>query len=237
MPPIISPPRIPTSVTPPPVIERKKSQVARALIWAGILLAVVVVSFIGLRVVQFIQWARQPHAPTRQSYLYAATANLGPMGPVASGNSEDAQAIAAVMSRRMMMFRTIGYTQSEQKGVLDEKDRFRTYCDLRENQCVFLVHVPELRRFTQDAQAALGRDAWAAACSILQEKEIWKPGMKLAVGMRGLITYERVMLGSYLDKDNSPDKGMTDVKEGVGCEKVLAEWLAPPLDSQVKSPQ
>jgi hypothetical protein len=131
------------------------------------------------------------------------------------------------MSSLMQDVRTLGFEQAKEKSVLDTKDTFKTYCELRNDRCVFLIHVPEMRRFTDEAQDSLGMDAWKSAQAVLHHKGAGKDGMKLAVGMMGLVSYDRVMMGRYSSDTNNLENGPEQIARGFGSERPLYEWFAP----------
>jgi len=238
----VQPPPLPRSSPPPipsglaaarPVIPtaapapKRLSPLSKALVISGSLLALFVVGFIGLRVYQLAKFLGQPHAPTATSLFYAATSRLGPSGPEASGNSNDAVRLAGKMAAGMSLARELLFTESKEKSLLDQHDTFKVYCDLRPGQCVFLVHVPELRRFDAAAQETLGNLAWKSAQEILRASQATNQTMRLAVGLRGTIMYERVILGCYSPGNAEATQAPPQVERGYDCQRSLVEWFAP----------
>ena len=72
----------------------------------------------------------------------------------AFGNSEEARALAARFSTMFRQLREIGFT-GRQKGLLTQ-GHFLTYCRMDADRVCVLVHVPLLRKFTQEAQKTFG---------------------------------------------------------------------------------
>jgi hypothetical protein len=194
---------------------------------SGVVLAVLVVGFIGLRAFQFANYMMQPHAPTASSEFFAATSRIGPSGPEASGNSEDAVQLAKMMAAGMAYARKLMFTESKEKPLLDMHDTFKVYCDLRRDQCVFLVHVPELRRFDEAAQETLGKLAWHSALEVLKGSKATNATMRVAVALRGTILYDRVLLGSYSQGTGEATQAPPRVERGPDCHRGLEEWFAP----------
>jgi hypothetical protein len=240
--PRVQPPPLPRGSLPPipfapaaapPVIPRaapapkRLSPLSKALVISSSLLALFVVGFIGLRVYQLARFVRQPHAPTETSEFYAATSRIGPLGPEASGNSGDAVRLAENMAAGMAVARKLLFTESKEKSLLDRHDTFKVYCDLRRGQCVFLVHVPELRRFDEAAQEALGNLAWESAQEVLGASAVTNQAMRLAVGLRGTIMYERVILGRYSPGSAEASPAPPQVERGFDCQRRLVSWFAP----------
>jgi hypothetical protein len=235
------PPPLPSSLPPPipsapsavpPVIPARPGPRARlslaskAVIGAASFLLLLFLGFFGLRVFQLAKYMRQPHPATATGEFYRATDRIGPHGETASGNSTEASGLAEKMVAAMTAIRAAHFTVSTEKSLIDQRDNFKIYCDLRSDQCVFLVHVPELRRFQAEAKASLGNYAWRAAREVLQTSHATNQPMKLGLGLRGVISYDRVMIGSYTPGVGAANLRAAEVKEGFGCEKHLAPWFA-----------
>jgi hypothetical protein len=175
-----------------------------------------------------------PPLPGKEEYC-AANENISAGGSIASGNSSEALALAGQMSKAMKAIREQSIQKSNRSSFLDSHDDFKTYCDLRPGQCVLLVHVPELRRFTSDAQILMGDMAWMAAQVLLKNNGLGKPDLRLAVGLRGISAYDRVLLGTYLPEATEEKTGVSQVKEGFECEQELYAWFAPAPDGAASS--
>lgn len=227
-PPIAAPPpKVPPLIPTAPPSRKGLGPVTRLIVFGLSAFLILLFGFIALRAVQFARYLREHHEPTRQSYFYAATARIGPSGNEVSGNSSEAEALAKNLGARLASLRQKHFSQVEKKSLLDKRDTFKVHCDLREDQCVFLVHVPELRRFQGEAQDTLGGYAWTAAQDTLKDNSITNGPMKLAVALRGMIAYERVMTGRYLPQDSNGVPGAPEIERGFGCEKCIVGWLAP----------
>jgi hypothetical protein len=135
------------------------------------------------------------------------------------GNDDQAQHFAAEMSGFMLTFRDKYYTHLKRKSFRDEDDEFRTYCQLREGQCAFLIHVPELRRFNVEAKRSLSQGAWIFAQKLLDKNG--QPA-HLAVALQGLSSYERVLIGEYV-----PGSKLKPEVHNFNPEKQLLPWFAP----------
>ena len=165
-----------------------------------------------------------------ESELRAAIEHVGSGQASGSGNSVEAQQLARGMSDTMAKIRETLFEKSKRESILDSHDGFKTYCDLQEGQCVFLIHVPELRRFTEQAKESLGKTAWAVGQSLLRSSKEATPGMRLAIGLRGIAAFDRVLTGKFeAEHSNTPaQSGLGEVKEGFGCERELYSWFASP---------
>jgi hypothetical protein len=132
------------------------------------------------------------------------------------------------MSSVMKTMRDTFFEKSKKTSMLDSHDLFRTYCELHDGECIFLVHVPELRRFTSHAKELLGKAAWSTAQSLLKESGAGKPGMRVAVGLRGIAAYDRVLMGDYLPDYKAvgaaQEPGLT-TNSGISPESDLYSWF------------
>ncbi len=165
--------------------------------------------------------ARQPGqaqfmAANRQIHTYH--------GSTGFGNSPEAVAVATRFSSNMKKMRELLFERGNSGGISLSQHEFLTCCELQETQCVLIVHVPELRRFSDSAKASLGTLAWFTAQQTLASEQVGKPGMKLAIGLRGAVLYDRVLTGSF-NADSSPTNGPGNTITGVSPEKALYPWF------------
>jgi hypothetical protein len=130
-------------------------------------------------------------------------------GEVAFGNSSSAIAVASDVARSMKVLRELGFEGGKKNGLSMSKHEFLTYCDLRDGQCIVLIHVPELRRFTTGAKDSLATMAWGRTQAALRQHNLGTPGMKVVVGMRGIALYDRVMSGQFVADAEVKDNGLT----------------------------
>jgi hypothetical protein len=174
--------------------------------------------------------SRQPGA----AELHDAGGMIGSGGASASGNDAKATKMAADMSKLMQEHREQAFSHAARKSFMDEGDEFRTYCYLREGQCVFLIHVPELRRFKVEAKQSLAESAWVFAQALLG-----KGGerMRLAVALRGISAYDRVLTGEYAPGKVEKWKLKPVVYDGFNCEKQLIPWFTPEAAGLNQFPQ
>jgi hypothetical protein len=118
-------------------------------------------------------------------------------GSTAFGNSAEGIAIASDFSRSMKSLQALAFQGGRPEGYSASKHEFLTYCDLRPSQCIILVHVPELRRYSSDAKDTLCNLCWMRGQAALRNQKAGTNGMKLVVGVRGIVLYDRVMIGKY----------------------------------------
>jgi hypothetical protein len=107
----------------------------------------------------------------------------------AFGNTDAARELAGRFSTLFRQLREIGFSGG-QKGMLTQ-GHFLTYCRMDPGRVCVLVHVPLLRKFTEEAQKSLLDLAWQTASALLEKQ----PGTQLAVGLRGVLLYDGVAIG------------------------------------------
>ena len=145
--------------------------------------------------------------PAKQRMDDAESRIVGNSDGSAHGNSDEAIALARKFGQTMKALREELF-EADRKGALSlTGGNFVTYCELRPGKCVFLVHVPAYRKFTDDAKESLADLAWMTAqravAGTLQE------GDQLAVGMKGTLLYGSVMTGTVASGD-SPSAGLIE---------------------------
>lgn len=174
-----------------------------------------------------------PRRPGEEEFR-SANNKLGPGGPTASGNNEKATHLAADMSKLMKADREKNFSHGGKKSVMDERDEFRTYCNLQEDQCVFLIHVPELHLFTVEAKQSLADAAWFFGQGL-----VGKSGehVRLAVALRGIAAYDRVLTGEYAPGTDEKWSLKPTVYDGFKCEKQIIPWFASGQAATTQAPQ
>ena len=129
---------------------------------------------------------------------------------IAHGNSDEAKALAQQYADLILELREELFTKGK-GGISLSGGKFITYCELRPGQCAFVIHVPEYRRFDDDAKDSLAELAWLVAQRTTQGK--LQTGDRLAVGLKGIVRYGSVMVGKVADPDDAesePQKSSDD---------------------------
>lgn len=134
----------------------------------------------------------------------------------AFGNTEEARALAGRFATLFRQLREIGFS-GQQKGMVTQ-GHFLTYCQVGPDRVCLLIHVPLLRKFSEDAQKSLLQLAWTTVSAMLQGKR----GMQLGVGLRGVLMYDGVATGVVGEEPQQ--------RLGLGGEKELHRFFtASPL--------
>jgi hypothetical protein len=224
MPPVGTP--APMAMSPTEAAERAEREARKSLVrrlaWGVVAILILFGGYAAYKVFQVAHSA--PIQPGKAEFR-SANSQIGSGGAAASGNNDKAIQLAAAMSKFMQTYRENGISHAEKKSFMDEHDEFRTYCSLREGRCVFLIHVPELRRFTAEAKQSLAEAAWFSAQVLLASGA---EHIRLAVGLRGIAAYDRVLMGEHTTGDAEKSPFKPNVYDGFNCEKQLIPWFAPP---------
>ena len=147
--------------------------------------------------------AAAPRDPTANDLLNKAEDSIRTdSGGIADGNSDEARELAREFSEMIQTLREALFTK-DGGGISLSGDKFLTYCELRDGQCAFVVHVPDYRKFEGEAKESLADLAWMAAQKTVADK--LQPGDKLAVGMKGVVFYGSVMVGQVADPEGEDD--------------------------------
>ena len=125
---------------------------------------------------------------------------------VAHGNTLEARELAAELSADL----DEAHKNIPHIGDPDSSDRtgghFLVFCQLKEDSCAFLIHVPNLRHFPVEAQKGIAKICFMEACSVLKGSSA--AGIRrLAVATRGALFYDTALSGSYPLEIGSPWKG------------------------------
>lgn len=119
-------------------------------------------------------------------------------GQSAFGNTPAAEKLAAEFAEGIKLGRQLGVQAAKKKALISfSNGQFLTYCRINPNSCAFMVHVPDLRKFKQDAKDYMIQIAWAIAMK--QVNRLKPQPLFLSVGIRGAFLYDAVYEGSVLD--------------------------------------
>ncbi len=105
--------------------------------------------------------------------------------------------------------------------------QFIVHCELHEDRCAFIVHVPAYRDFSAEAKETLASNAWQIAQQTVENT--LRPGDELAVGLRGTALYGAVMTGLV-----AADEDQRDAFQRVERDALLAFFPAPGRDAGVE---
>lgn len=154
----------------------------------------------------------------------------------ALGNSAAAIRLAAQMSNDLLSARTALFTGEDGKGLSATGGEFVVFCQLSENSCAFLVHVPDLRHYASDAAKAMADAAYLEAYKIL-DKAGSHP-LRLAVATRGTMLYGSVRIGSYSADSSKRLESAQEVASDTATVPALLPFFAPKsAESAIETPE
>ena len=105
---------------------------------------------------------------------------------------------------------------------MDVKD-FVAYCKVKNDTALFLLHVPDLRKFTDEAKEAMLKGAWISAQMALHGMPEPKP-KQLTVSTRGILSYDAAYCGKVVDFSVLESMGDAEpTNSQLGIEKTLAD--------------
>jgi hypothetical protein len=117
----------------------------------------------------------------------------GKSSGVLHGNTPEAKAMAETFSELAATMRGELIEKGDATKISLTGGEFLTYCQASDHGVAFLVHVPSLRKFSDDAKQVMCDAAWFAANHAVSGMN--PPPKNLAVGVRGVILYESILLG------------------------------------------
>jgi hypothetical protein len=139
-------------------------------------------------------------------------------GQDAFGNTTEAKELAARFSILLKSMRAMAFTEGHGGPSLSE-GHFITYCQLGQKSVLFLVHVPELRRFTSSARESLLDVAWMVGQETTSE--LRKEGkQQLGIGLRGALLFGALGIGPA-----TADKPTTRQTGGARIDQKQFHWF------------
>lgn len=164
--------------------------------------------------------------------LASAEQKLKDMKNSGSGETADVTKAATTLSEVASSLRASGITKGSssfgrgKSGLLravaaglDAND-FQTYGVVKGETAVFLVHVPDLRKFTDEAKEAMGRMAWFAGRLAWAELQEPRPA-RLCVALRGIANYDRIVEGLGTPFEPAEDQELTEDILGTGILRTI----------------
>lgn len=150
---------------------------------------------------------REPVAenPCQTAFNHANYAISSRSNGVGQGNTEAARDLAEVYANTMKSLQKEFFTRSGGKAIVSlPSDNFMTYCELNDDACVLLVHVPDLRKYEKLAKDSMLKLAWQTAQVTIAD-QLESPPPNLVVGVRGAVFYEGVLIGPVKSGEEIPE--------------------------------
>ncbi len=145
---------------------------------------------------------------------------------VGQGNTDEARELAVVYANTMKSLREEFFTKRGGKAIVSlSGGNFVTYCELNDDACVLLVHVPELRKYEASAKDSMVKLAWQAAHITIAD-HLESPPPNLVVGVRGAIFYEGVLIGPAKSGEEIPEP--EESYRGLTSREELTNYFCPP---------
>ena len=185
----------------------------RALLFAPfILLPVSVIGLAKAGAEQDKERAKLPgYAELQQAESFVSRSN----GASGQGNSPAATAAAQTFSNIMDEFRESAISSSDSSDKKAKPKSMSTWCEVRGDRCLFIVSVPDLRRYSSEAKVTIGDAAWFAAQLSAGTLDLPEDA-KLAVAVRGAVLYDRMIVGTPIKDISLDDEDLEEVlKEAI----------------------
>lgn len=191
----------------------------------AILLAIFIICFLGYRIYGFVQYMRNNPRVRQAGEIEFNQANkdiIRSKNGVYQGNTPTAMQAAEKFSEIMKRQREKNFTEGDKSAFSISGGEFITYCNLQESTCVFLIHIPQLRKFTSSAKTALNSMAWDAAW--LTAKELKLDKKELAVGVKGAILYSAIYIGDFDLSKETPGE-IKEKGDGISDTRLLYRFF------------
>jgi hypothetical protein len=230
-PPPPPPPRSPAAPRPParrvatsPPPAKKGGCLKWGLISAGLLFA----TFVAISIFS----PKTPRGPGADA-LNEAESHLKGKTTSGYGDSKPEREAATVTAEIAQSLRSSGIAASSgssgrgksglfrRAAAAMDSDGFTSVCSVRGDTAVFLIHVPDLRKFNDEAKVAMGQWSWAAARVGWSQLPEPRPA-KLAVALKGALLYDRLLKGSAKPLDIADDNAeVTDAILQAGLDSTI----------------
>jgi hypothetical protein len=143
------------------------------------------------------------------------------------GNTPQAKELAGEFSSRLKVARQQGVEARKSAAVISATGgEFLTFCHMTDDHCIFLVHVPDLRKFSVGAKDYIADAALSTAVAVAAKSGI-RPAA-VAVGIRGALLYDRALSANLDGNTLVSSRPAGQVKGNDECTSFLAGYFTPP---------
>jgi len=171
-----------------------------------------------------------PKSPAEEA-LAAAEKVIQSKSGASDGDTPAEKEAAQLMAEMSSLYRdsaisqasgtTRGLFRKAAKGI-DAKS-FVAYCKVKDDAALFLLHVPDLRKFEDAAKETMLEGAWTAAQFAAASMPEPRP-KRLTVGIRGILSYYGAHSGKVIDLSVLDTLGDRDpTKAQLGIEKTTTD--------------
>ncbi|MCB9701285.1 MAG: hypothetical protein H6711_05295 [Myxococcales bacterium] len=148
-------------------------------------------------------------------------------GKAFSGNTEAARARAELVSIAVTSLDRQLFAGQDEDKVMTRTESFMVYAQHGAEGVVFLIHVPQFKRYKDEVRETLVKAAWTAARGATADLRAKGP-LRLGVGLRGSLLYGAVAVG---DADGEPT---IDIGGAVSTDALYPFFLGPtPPEAEV----
>lgn len=125
------------------------------------------------------------------------------------GNTEEAKAMAESVAKQLQLMHDTMIVASKGNKTTDQ---YAVHCELHEKTCVFLIFVPDYRKFEDELKNDMDEMAWSVAADAAQKSgKLDAADAELCVGLKGLVMFGSIMTGGV--NDESPKKTSSNENE------------------------
>ena len=211
----------------PPLSEPKRSELSMRNGLFTALALLVGVPFAYFRFKDTTEEMTRQQQPGHADFRKADLLLTGRSEGTAHGNTPEAQALAAEFSLYLKQARKLGIESRKSTSIISlTGGEFLTYCRLTQDNCVFMVHVPDLRNFSREAKDYIADSAWFSALAVTEPRQAALKNV--CVGVRGVLMYDRVITGSPGSPARAPFLRHTEVDGDTECKSYLQGYFALP---------
>jgi hypothetical protein len=151
------------------------------------------------------------------------------------GNTTTATVAAGAYREMLQTLRDEAIANDSSSSSKKQNTRISVWCEAHDNRCLFLVKVPDLRHFTDEAKDYICDAAWFSAQVCANHMDL-PNDTELAVAVRGLALYDRMVTGKIIaDLDTESDDLESTLKASIRKtdrqltrKNRLAQYFVPP---------
>ncbi len=149
-----------------------------------------------LSLLLFVGCEQKPMTPEETAFKEASGQILSETKGYAYGESKEAKELAKNFSLMLKKLQKEFFTGGKKNRKFSlTKDNFLTYCKINEKSVVFLVHVPQFKKYKGKVRDSLNELVWLVGNEVTKEFKTDVPNLEIVIALKGSVAYGASAVG------------------------------------------
>ena len=138
----------------------------------------------------FVGCDQQALTPEYRSFNAANDLINSSKDGISYGETKEEKELAKRYSTTIKKLQKEFFTGGKKNRIISlTKEKFLTYCKINNDSILFLVHVPQFKRYKDEVRDTLNQLSWHVANEVTKDIKTDTQNLELAIGLRGSLAY------------------------------------------------